>query len=297
MALMLALGAGLTFGVADFTGGLAAKRASATAVTFVSQAIGLVVLLPLMGVLPGVPSIDAFVSGGVAGIAGALGVVAYLRALALGPMGVVAPLASVVGVMVPVAVGVVAGERPSVLAALGIAVGLVAITVVAGGGRPSGEHRGAAPVAGQRPVRARLSELVGGQRRGPLLALAGGAAFGVFFVLLDLTPPGSGLWPLVGARIASLALMGGAVAVAGRTLPARDALPMVAASGALDMLANILFLLATRAGLLTISALLASLYPVVVVVLARQLLSERLRRPQVVAVLLALLAVGAITVG
>ena len=302
MALMLALGAGLTFGVADFTGGLAAKRASATAVTFVSQAIGLMVLLPLMGVLPGVPSVDAFVSGGLAGIAGALGVAAYLRALALGPMGVVAPLASVVGVMVPVVVGVVAGERPSVLAALGIAVGLVAITVVAGGGRPSGEHAGAVPgtadqVGGQRPMRARLNDLVGGQRRGPLLALAGGAAFGIFFVLLDLTPTGSGLWPLVGARIASLALMGSAVAVAGRTLPARDALPMVAASGALDMLANILFLLATRAGLLTISALLASLYPVVVVVLARQLLSERLRRPQVAAVVLALLAVGVITVG
>lgn len=290
MALVLALGSGLTFGVADFAGGLAAKRASATSVTFVSQAIGLIVLLPLLGVLPGTPSVAAFVSGGLAGIAGALGVVAYLRALALGPMGVVAPLASVVGVMVPVVVGVVAGERPSLLAALGIAVGLIAITVVAGGGRRTEDQD-----TGGRPANSAAS--VDLDRRGPLLALAGGAAFGVFFVLLDLTPTGSGLWPLVGARIASLALMGGAVALVSRTLPPRDALPMVAASGALDMLANILFLLATRAGLLTISALLASLYPVVVVLLARQLLAERLRRPQVVAVVLALLAVGVITVG
>jgi len=282
MALVLALGSGLTFGVADFAGGLAAKRASATSVTFLSQAIGLVVLLPLMGLLPGVPSIEAFLSGGLAGIAGALGVVAYLRALALGPMGVVAPLASVVGVMVPVLAGLVAGERPSVLAGLGIAVGLIAITVVAGGGRRTGAQGDGARA---------------GDRRGPLLALAGGMAFGVFFVLLDLTPSGSGLWPLVGARIASLALMGSAVTLAGRSLPPRDAMPMVAASGALDMLANILFLLAARAGLLTISALLASLYPVVVVLLARQLLAERLRRPQVVAVVLALLAVAVITVG
>lgn len=287
MALVLALGSGLTFGVADFAGGLAAKRASATSVTFVSQAIGLIVLLPLLGVLPGTPSVAAFVSGGLAGIAGALGVVAYLRALALGPMGVVAPLASVVGVMVPVVVGVVAGERPSLLAALGIAVGLIAITVVAGGGRRTEDQD-----TGGRPANSSAGASVG-----PLLALAGGAAFGVFFVLLDLTPTGSGLWPLVGARIASLALMGSAVALVSRTLPPRDAMPMVAASGALDMLANILFLLATRAGLLTISALLASLYPVVVVVLARQLLAERLRRPQVVAVVLALLAVGVITVG
>lgn len=292
MALVLALGSGLTFGVADFAGGLAAKRASATSVTFVSQAIGLIVLLPLLGVLPGTPSVAAFVSGGLAGIAGALGVVAYLRALALGPMGVVAPLASVVGVMVPVVVGVVAGERPSLLAALGIAVGLIAITVVARGGRRTEDQD-----TGGRPTNSSAGASVVLDRRGPLLALAGGAAFGVFFVLLDLTPTGSGLWPLVGARIASLALMGGAVALVSRTLPPRDAMPMVAASGVLDMLANILFLLATRAGLLTISALLASLYPVVVVVLARQLLAERLRRPQVVAVVLALLAVGVITVG
>jgi EamA domain-containing membrane protein RarD len=74
-------------------------------------------------------------------------------------------------------------------------------------------------------------------------------------------------------------------------------MPMVAASGALDMLANILFLLATRAGLLTISALLASLYPVVVVLLARHLLAERLRGPQVLAVGFALAAIAIITVG
>lgn len=285
-ALMLAVGSGLTFGIADFVGGLAAKRASATAVTLVSQAIGLLVLLPLMAVLPGVPSVAAFASGAVAGIAGALGVVAYLRALALGPMGVVAPLASVVGVMVPVVAGVAVGERPSALAALGIAVGLVAITVVAAGG-----DRGRKPAGWDRGVRA------SGDRRGPLLALAGGAAFGVFFVLLDLTPPGSGLWPLVGARVASLTMLGTALAVAGRGLPARGTLPLVAVSGAMDMAANILFLLAARAGMLTISALLASLYPVVVVVLARQVLAERLRRPQLVAVVLALVAVGVITIG
>ncbi|HSK91604.1 MAG TPA: EamA family transporter [Euzebyales bacterium] len=276
MALLLALGSGLTFGVADFAGGLAAKRAAATVVTLVSQAIGLVVLLPLLALLPGTPSPAAFASGALAGIAGAAGVVAYLRALALGPMGVVAPLASVVGVMVPVMVGVAAGERPSLLAATGIAIGLVAITVVAGGGR--------------------ADRAVSGGAAGPLLALAGGAAFGVFFVLLDLTPPGSGLWPLVGARGASLALLGVLVTVLRQDLPPPAALPMVALSGVLDMLANILFLLATRAGMLTVTALLASLYPVVVVILARQLLAERLRRPQIVAVVLALAAVAVITV-
>lgn len=278
MAFVLALGSGLTFGVADFVGGLAAKRASATTVTLLSQAVGLAVLLPLLGLLPGSPSVAALVSGALAGIAGAVGLLAYLRALAMGPMGVVAPLAAVVGVMVPVVAGLAAGERLSSLAALGIVLGLAAIAVVAtGGGRRSGERAAGAA--------------------GPLLALAGGGAFGIFFVLLDLTPAGSGLWPLVGARASSLALLAILAATGGGAWPPRQTLPMVAASGALDMAANILFLLATRAGLLTISALLASLYPVVVVVLARHVLAERLRRPQVVAVGLALVAIAAITIG
>jgi drug/metabolite transporter (DMT)-like permease len=278
MALVLALGSGLTWGIADFVGGLAAKRAAVTTVTFVSQAFGLIAVLPLLPLLPGEPSVAAFISGAVAGLAGCIGLLAYLRALALGPMGVVAPLAAVVGVMVPVVAGLMAGERVSAVAAAGIGLGLVAIVVVAAGG-------------GRRQAQ-RTAGLAG-----PLLALAGGTSFGVFFVLLDFTPDGSGLWPLVGARASSLTLMAVLVALTRGAWPARRAVPMVASSGILDMLANVLFLLATRAGLLTISSLLASLYPVVVVVLARQVLAERLRGPQVVAVGLAILAIAAITVG
>ena len=276
MALLFALGSGLTFGAADFAGGLAAKRSPAIAVTFVSQAVGVAVLAVLMGVLPGRPSSSAFGYGAAAGVAGALSLVAYLRALALGPMGVVAPVASVVGVTVPVAAGIVLGERPSALAVAGIVLGMVAVGIVATG---RGVERHAAVSLG------------------PALALLGGAGFGVFFVLLDRTPDGSGLWPLIGARIASLVLLSALVVIRRTGLPARDAMPTVAVSGGLDMLANILFLLATRTRLLTIDALLTSLYPIVVVVLARHLLAERLGRPQALAVALSLAAVAVITVG
>jgi drug/metabolite transporter (DMT)-like permease len=276
VALLLALGSGMTFGAADFAGGLAAKRAPAVSVTLVSQAVGVLVLVVLMPLLPGSPSAAAFATGALAGIAGALGLVAYLRALALGPMGLVAPLASVVGVMVPVTAGIVLGERPSMLASVGIALGVLAVVVVAGGRRI--ERRAAASA-------------------GPLLALLGGAGFGVFFVLLDRTPDGSGLWPLIGARASSLLLLTALVAVTRSALPSRDATTLVVVSGALDMLANILFLLATRIGLLTVAALLTSLYPVVVVILARHLLAERLGRPQALAVGLSLAAVAVITVG
>lgn len=276
MALLLALGSGVTFGAADFAGGLAAKRAPAVAVTLVSQAVGVLVLVVLMPLLPGSPSGAAFTTGALAGIAGALGLVAYLRALAVGPMGLVAPLASVIGVMVPVGAGIVLGERPSLLASFGIVLGVLAVGVVAGGRRVE-QHAVATA--------------------GPLLALLGGAGFGVFFILLDRTPDGSGLWPLIGARASSLALLVVLAVVTRSTLPPRDAVPLVVVSGALDMLANILFLLATRIGLLTITALLTSLYPIVVVMLARHLLAERLGRPQAVAVGLSLAAVAVITVG
>lgn len=275
MALLLALGSGVTFGAADFAGGLAAKRAPAVSVTLVSQAVGVVVLVVLIPLLPGSPSVSAFSTGALAGVAGALGLVAYLRALALGPMGLVAPLASVVGVMVPVTAGILLGERPSVLASCGIALGVLAVGVVAGGRRIERQ----------------------GPSAGPLLALLGGAGFGVFFILLDRTPDGSGLWPLVGARASSLVLLLLLVGITRSALPPRDAVPLVLVSGALDMLANVLFLLATRIGLLTIAALLTSLYPIVVVVLARHLLAERLGRPQAVAVGLSLAAVAVITVG
>jgi drug/metabolite transporter (DMT)-like permease len=276
MALVLALCSGLSFGAADFAGGLAAKRSPAVSVTLTSQAVGVAVLILLMGAVPGQLSVDALVFGALAGIAGALSLVAYLRALALGPMGVVSPLASVAGVIVPVAAGLALGERPTTLATMGIVLGLVAVIVVAGGRRVE-RH-------------AVLST-------GPLLALLGGAGFGVFFVLLDRTPDGSGLWPFVGARASSLVLLGIIVAVSRAGLPPRDTLPLVAVSGGLDMLANILFLLATRTGLLTITALLTSMYPIVVVILARHLLAERLGRQQQIAVALSLAAVAAVTVG
>lgn len=275
MALLLALGSGLSFGAADFAGGLATKRSPAVSVTLASQGIGVVVLVLLMGVLPGRPSTAAFTTGALAGVAGALSLVAYLRALALGPMGVVSPLASVTGVMVPVAVGVALGERLRLLAIVGIVLGVVAIAIVAAGRRV--DRRGV------------LST-------GPLLALLGGAGFGIFFVLLDRTPDGSGLWPFVGARASSLVMLGIIVVIGRAGLPSRDVMPLVALSGGLDMVANVLFLLATRTGMLTIAALLTSMYPIVVVVLARHLLAERLGRPQQVAVALSLAAIGVITV-
>lgn len=275
MALLLALGAGVSFGTADFVGGLAAKRTPATTVTVLSQAAGFAVLLLALPWVSSVPSAAALGFGALAGVAGSLGLVAYLRALAAGPMGVVAPVTSVVATAVPVTAGLLAGERLSALATAGLVVGVVAIGIVAGGG---GRTRGDGAA-------------------GPALAVVGGLLVGAFLVLLDQTPDDSGLWPLVGARLASLTMLGTWLVATRAALPTRVDLRLIALTGVLDMGANVLFLLATRAAPLTITSLLVSMSPVVIVLLARQVLAERLGRSQVAAVALSLVAIAAVSAG
>ncbi|HYH31909.1 MAG TPA: EamA family transporter [Pseudonocardia sp.] len=286
MSVAVALLAAVTYGIADFTGGLAARRASVLVVTAVAQAAGLLSLLPVVGLVAGRPSAAALGVGALAGVAGASGLLLYLRALAVGPMGVVAPLSAVISAGLPLAVGLLGGERLGVLAVLAIALALAAILLATAGSR-----RDAA--AG----------------RGLLLGLAAGVGFGLFFVGLDATPPDSGLWPLVAGRVVSVTLLAGLVlrhhlplpartpvaslpsARGAAPVPARPApLALMIVSGVFDTLANVLFLLATRLGDLAISAVLVSLYPVVVVLLARAVLAERLTRTQLLGAGLALAA-------
>lgn len=269
MAPLLALASAFTFGVADVTGALAARRASAITVTLFVQIAGGIALIPALFLLPGEVSVAAVGLGALAGVGGSSGLVLYLRGMAVGPMGVVSPLAAVVGAAVPVGWGVViAGDQVSRLDVLGILAGLVAVGCVAFRPRQLAEtHLGST-----------------------LLALLAGAAFGFFFVLLDATPAASSLWPLLGARLSSGVLLGGLLLVARRAVPDRATMPLVIASGVTDMTANVLFLVAVRMGALSLTALLTSLYPIAVVLLARRLTDERLTGLQITGVVLALTA-------
>lgn len=271
MAVLLALGAALSWGIGDFLGGLTSRRADELYVTVLSQLSGLVVLLAAFAWLPGTPSRAALVFGAAAGVGGAMGLAAYFRALAIGPMGVTAPLSALVGAAVPVTVGLVAGERPDPAAAFGIALGLLAVVLVS---RPAGDD-----TVPHDPARL---------RRGMLWASVAGLGFGWFFVALDMTPADSGLWPLVAARPAGILALGVLLAQRRPARPGRVAAGVAAASGLLDMLANTLFLLAVRQGLLVLVSVLTSLYPVGVVVLARLVLRERLSRGQLTGIAFAL---------
>jgi len=268
----LALGASLSYGVADFLGALAARRASALTVTLGMQLVGLLALLPFLPFLPGRPSTVAIVIGAVSGAAGTGGLIVYLRAMAAGPIGIVSPVAALTGAAVPVAWGaLVLGDALSLGQSVGVLLALASVVVVAW-------------VPGSV---VRSSDL-----RAVASGVGSGILFGSFFIALDATPADSGMWPLVGARVASVVAVLALLRLVSRPVHPGSALPFILVAGTLDMLANVLFLLATRGGLLSISALLSSLYPVIAVLLARQFLKERLHRTQSAGVIGALVAMG-----
>ena len=273
----LALGASLSYGVADFVGALAARRASALTVTLGMQLVGLLVLLPFLPFLPGRPSTLAVVIGATSGAAGTGGLIIYLRSMAAGPIGIVSPIAAVTGAAVPVAWGaLLLGDDLTSLQDIGVLLALLSVVMVAW-------------VPGS-PIRAADMRAVAG-------GIFSGLLFGGFFIALDATPADSGMWPLVGARVASVFAVLALMRIVSRPVHPGPALPFILGAGVLDMLANVLFLLATRGGLLSISALLSSLYPVVALLLARQILRERLHPLQSSGVIGALLAMGMLVAG
>jgi uncharacterized membrane protein len=270
MASLLALLSAACYGAADFLGGIATRRGTTIGAVFVSQVAGLALLLagtPLM--------LDAEVArsdlayGALAGLAGSVGVALLYLALAIGPMSVVAPVTAVCAVGVPVVVGLLLGERPPALAAVGIGVGVVSVALLglapAHPGSPAGPLRGLG--------------------RGLRVALASGVAIGGFLAALAQTREAAALWPLVVSRSFAVVLFAALAAGTGRPAGVpRAALGPAVACGALDMLANALYLVAVRQGQLGLVATLASLYPASTVLLARIVLGERLGRWQQVGV-------------
>ncbi|HEV2766444.1 MAG TPA: EamA family transporter [Acidimicrobiales bacterium] len=282
MALALGLAVAVVYGTADFLGGLATRRNPAFVVVALSQVWGVVVLAAASAVLTdATPAPRDLALGAAAGVVGLLGVGLLYQALSSGSMGVVAPITAVGAAVLPLAWGLASGERPAVVSLVGIVVALVAVALVAGGAPP-----GAAAAVAR-------------HSRRPLgLAIGAGAAFGVLFILLAGTRADAGLSPLVAARVASLAIL--AVAVLAMRPPLRVAPgsgAAVAGAGLLDMAANVLFLLAVRRGLLSLVAVLASLYPAATSVLARTVLGERLGRLQVGGLGLALVGLVLIAAG
>lgn len=285
MAAVLALLSAAGYGAGDFLGGLAARRLPPAAVVLRSNFIG---LLGLLAVTPFLATADVaardLVIGAGGGLAGCFGVVLLYRGLARGVMSVVAPITAVLTALVPVAVGLATGERPSVVALVGVPLALVAIALLA---REPGD-------AHERSHGMTANDLV--------LALGAGLGFGIFYVALDATGDDAGLWPVVAARVASVVVLTTLTLVtpsarAGDRARIPPAPLLLLGCGVLDAAGNALFLLATQRGLLTLVAVLGSLYPASTLLLARLVLGERLAVAQRGGVVLAGAAVVLVSAG
>jgi drug/metabolite transporter (DMT)-like permease len=277
MEIVLGALVALGWGSGDFLGGISAKRLPTVTVLLVSQAVGLAAAFLLVVALRNaVPEPHIFLLSAAAGVVGVVALGLLFRGLAVGRMSIVAPLSAIGAGVLPVAWGLLRGERPSALALVGVGLALVAAAVVGRGA----EHDPA------RSVSPRME-----------LALGAGAGigFGVVFILLSEASSGSGMWPIFIARCTSVPVLAMIAAVVGASpRVTRADLAPVAGAGLFDVGANALVLLAVRRGLVSLVAPVASLYPATTVLLARVVLHERIGRQRAGGLALALLGLALI---
>jgi drug/metabolite transporter (DMT)-like permease len=280
VSVLLALAASLTWGFADFGAGVGARRLQVFVVAAVIQGAGLVVAaLAVAATGESVPSARQLAWAALAGGVGVVGLTAFYRALAVGAMGVIGPITATASI-VPLVYGLARGERPSALQAAGVA--LAAAGVVAASLEHVPERRGRRFGAG-----------VG-------LAVAAAAAFGWSLVGLSRAAPGGIAWAVLTMRIVAVPIvvfLAVAVAARPRIRGGPRVLLLLAAVGAGDTGATLLYSAASTRGLLSVVAVLSSLYPIVLVVLARLVLAERIARPQLAGVAVALTGVALISAG
>ncbi len=273
-SIALALSASLTWGFADFFGPLKARTLGALRVLVYVQVGGLVVIALVVAVRGKGPADVAVLLAIPAAASGTLGLYAYYRGVAVGAMSIVAPIAGI-SAAVPVVVGIVSGDRPSLAQWLGIAAAL-----------------GGVFLASREPGRG------GKVAAGAGLALLAALGFGGFFPPMHAAGNADFWWAVLIFRVTSTFIILAAVAIRRPPLAvAPTQVPLLALIGIGDMLGNLLFAAASTSGLVSITSVLASVYPIVTVVLARLVLKERVARSQEAGIALTLAGVALISAG
>jgi drug/metabolite transporter (DMT)-like permease len=268
-AAALSLAAAASWGTADFSGGFAARKANPFGVVVFAHGTGLLCMLALAFITrEPIPSHAALLWGVAAGLTGGFGLVSLYRALAIGQMGINAPVAAVITGALPVIFGIWKQGFPAPIQIAGFLVALVAIWLIA---LPNGEL---------------------GRPRGLGLAVCAGIGFGFYLICSNQAAAEAVYWPLVSARAASILEMLLVVTIVAKPWkPGRNLLPYMLIAGALDSGGNALFMYAVRHGRLDVATVLSSLYPASTVLLARIVLKEHISRWQMVGILAALVAV------
>jgi drug/metabolite transporter (DMT)-like permease len=260
IAVLLALLGAASYGVSDFLGGIVGKRASAWAVAAAGGVGGAVASTVLAVLHPGDPAPADLVWGALAGVGSGTGTAFLYRGLSSGRMGVVAPVSGVLAVVIPVVVAVATGERPGALVWLGIVAAVPAIWLVA-------REPGSVSPAGS-------------SGSGASDGVLAGLGFGALFACLGQVRDAAGFWPLVLNQAVGIIVVALAATVLGAAWVPRGAAWGGALAGLLGGVATAAFVLATQHGLLSVSAVLTSLYPAFTVLLAALVLDERVHRVQ-----------------
>lgn len=278
MAVLLALGAAIAYGLSDFIGGVAARRTSVWPVALTACLGATIGTLVLALVMPGDPSGVDLAWGLLGGLGSGIGTAFLYRGFARGRMGVVAPVSAVGAALLPAVLAVSTGERPAAIAWVGMLVALPGIWLVS---------REPAP-----------ADAAASTAEGLLDGVLAGVGFGLLFAALGQVPAESGFWPVVGTQLVSLvAVAASAAALGGDPTPRLRGDWTGLAAGFLATLAVVGFMLARQQGLLSVAAVLTSLYPAATVLLAALLLHERLHRAQSVGLALCAVTVVCVALG
>lgn len=269
---LLSLAAAVSWGAGDFSGGVASRKSNVYGVVMVAYTVGFVATLIMALLLHDPwPGWHSIAWGAAAGLSGGVGLTSLYRSLAIGAMGINAPIASVVTGILPIAFTFVTLGLPTRTQLAGFVLALLAIWLIA---MPSG---GLA-----RP-------------KGVGLALLAGVGFSGFLLFIKLAGSAAKFWPMVGARAASLILVALFVVVTRQDWkPKRSVLSPMILCGIFDSVGNILFIFAAARGRLDIAAVLSSLYPASTLILARLVLKERIAKLQAFGIALALISVALI---
>ena len=271
--IIFGLAASLFWGSGDFSGGLASRRANVSSVVTAAYAVGFVLLVALALIWrEPFPSPMDMLWGALAGLAGATGLISFYSALAIGRMGIAAPVSAVLTAALPVIFNAFTVGLPGSLPLGGFALALLAIGLIS------------------RPEQAK------GRPEGLGLALLAGCGLGCFFILISRVNHDATFWPLAVARFTSVLSLSIVVLIRRQPkLPTLTVAPLVLLAGVLDAIGNAFFVLAAHTGRLDVAAVLSSLYPAATVLLAALVLRERVTRIQAIGILLALVAVPLIS--
>jgi len=272
---VLGLAAALVWGAGDFGGGLASRRSPVYGVVLVSQVSGML-LCAAIALASGdvIPAGRDLVICLVSGVLGAVGITMLYRGLAIGRMGIVAPITGVLAAVIPVIAGFVTEGIPGPIVVTGIAVAIVAVVLVS-----------------------RVADESGG-RAGLPEALIGGTTIGLFGVAIAQLSDGNVFGALTVIRLVQGALVAVTViALRAAWRPSGSIVPALVTIGLLDTAGNAFYLLAVQTGQLAIASVLSAMYPVATVILAIAVLRESVTRDHLVGIVLAGIAIALIGAG